>query len=162
MRAFRVTPAVSGVMASHVRSRSAWLLQDAVLGSASVTGVNGVRQTAHVALCGGTATRRDKHWLARGTRGADGSRAHTRADPRLSSSAETATWSPFAPRGACSKPDNHDHNFFPFTTSRSFAIKRPREAAAAIADKQQRRAGSRAHLRPSSSNGPASSGEHVS
>jgi hypothetical protein len=40
--ALRLTPGVSGVSASHARLRSARLLQDTVLGSASVTGVSSV------------------------------------------------------------------------------------------------------------------------
>lgn len=46
VRGLRLTPGVSGVSASHARSRSARLLQETVLGSASVTGVSRTRHLA--------------------------------------------------------------------------------------------------------------------
>jgi hypothetical protein len=50
--AFSLTPAVKLVTASRICSSSARLRENAVLGSASATGVNSVPKTAHVAFCG--------------------------------------------------------------------------------------------------------------
>jgi SIR2-like domain len=62
---------------------------------------------------------------------------------------------------ACSKGDNH-HQRLPLQLEPLFTIKRPGDAAAVITDNDHAEPDREHTLRSSGSNGPASSGEHVS
>jgi hypothetical protein len=58
-------------------------------------------------------------------------------------------------------PTTTTNDSFPVTSSRSFAIKRPPQAAAAITGNDHAEPDREHTLRPSGSNGPAASGEHA-